>query len=79
MSADQRPAETAAREHAAAEAQLAMDQMRGPGGHAAAVMAPFPGIAVADRTDSRLTPADLPDVPGQHSKHTGGDDAGYPA
>lgn len=71
MSADQRPAETAARQHAQDEAQLAMDQMRGPGGHSAAVLAAFPGIAVTDRTDSRVTPVDLPPVPDAASKHTG--------
>lgn len=71
MSADQRPAETAARLHREAEAALAVSQMTGPGGHSAAVLAAFPGIAVTDRTDSRLTPVDVPDVPGEHSQHTG--------
>lgn len=71
MTTDQRPAETAAHQHAQDEAALAVSQITGAGGHSAAVMAPFPGVSVTDRTDSRLAPVDVPDVPGQHSKHTG--------
>ena len=74
MSADQRPAETAAYQHAQDEAALAVSQMTGPGGHSAAVMAPFPGIAVTDRTDPRVSgpvQVDLPPVPDAGSKHTG--------
>lgn len=74
MSADYRPAETASRQHAQDEAALAVSQMTGPGGHSAAVMAPFPGISVTDRTDPRVTgpsQMDLPPAPGAASKHTG--------
>lgn len=70
MSADQRPAETAARQHredAAAEvvAQLGQDN------HSKAVLAPFPGVSVTDRGDSRPEAMDVPAVDAASSKHTG--------
>ncbi len=72
MSGDERrPAEAAARQHAASEAQLAVSQMAGQGGHSAAVLADFPGISVEDRTDARVTGMDLPPVPASASTHTG--------
>jgi hypothetical protein len=46
----------------------------GPGDHTAAVMAPFPGISVTDRTDPRATGPSvmgLPAVPAASSQHTG--------
>ncbi len=48
-----------------------VEQMTGAGGHSAAVMAPFPGVSVEDRTDARVTGMDLPPVPGAASEHTG--------
>jgi hypothetical protein len=74
VSTDQRPAEGAARQHTEDEAALAVSQMTGEGGHTAAVMAPFPGVAVTDRTDPRVTgpsQMDLPAAPDAGSKHTG--------
>jgi hypothetical protein len=79
VSADPRPAETAAYEHRLAVEQLAVEQMTGPGGHAAAVMAPFPGISVTDRAGTGPVAVDLPPVPDAESRHTGGSGAGHPA
>lgn len=60
MSADPRPAETAAYEHHLAEAAQAVAQMTGPSAHSAAVMAPFPGTSLTDRTDTGPAAMDLP-------------------
>jgi hypothetical protein len=73
VSADQRPAETAAHQHAQDEAALAVSQMTGSqDGHSVAVMAPYPGVSVTDRTDPGVTGPThpgLPPVPG--STNTG--------
>jgi hypothetical protein len=69
---DQRPMESAAHEHAQAEAALAVSQMTSSqDGHSMAVLAPYPGVSVTDRTDSRPAHPDVPPVPGAESKHTG--------
>lgn len=69
MSADQRPAETAARQHREAAAALAVHQMTTGDGHSAAVMAgPY---SVRDRTDTGLVQMNLPPVPDAASTHTG--------
>jgi len=75
VSADQqRPAEAAARQHAADEARLAVSQLTGLSGHSAAVMSGPEGYSVADRTDPRITgpaPMDLPPAPDAASTHAG--------
>lgn len=68
MSADQRPAETAAHDWRVSEAAADAARLCQPTSeHAKAMAAP----AAADRTDSRPEPVSLPPVPDGASKHTG--------
>ena len=73
MSTDQRPAETAARQHRENEAALVVSQLA-QDAHSKEVMAGPEGYSVTDRTDPRVTGPglmDLPPVPAAQSKHTG--------
>jgi hypothetical protein len=54
MSTDQRPAETAARQHREDEAALVVSQLA-QDAHGKAVMAGPEGYSVTDRTDPRVT------------------------
>jgi hypothetical protein len=66
MSTDQRPAETAAYQYREAAAAAVVSQLTAATSeHTKAMM------AGTDRTDQRVTPMDLPPVPGATSKHTG--------
>ena len=72
MTADQRPAESAARQHReAAAAEVISPLTAATSEHDKAVMAGTEGYPVTDRSDQRVTPVDLPPVPGASSKHTG--------
>lgn len=75
MSTDQRPAETAARQHREDAAAEAISQLTAAGsGHSKAVMAGPEGYSVTDRTDPQITgpsQMEIPPVPAASSKHTG--------